>query len=271
MPRLPDLLGFRKRRRARLRNKPFPQEWSAILSRNVPYLNRLTPDDRRTLQGLIHIFLNEKRFFGANGLDITDEIRVTIAAQACILLLNRPGARPNDRRTLDLFPTLRSIHVYPSAFVTRARASDGLLVSESEHVTLGQSWHRGPVVVSWKNVLAGAASATDGENVVFHEFAHQLDAEDGDTNGAPRLERGSMYAAWSATFAGEYEELQRDLHHRHNNILGAYAATNPAEFFAVATERFFERPEDLKNQSPELYEQLRQFYRQDPAERTSRG
>lgn len=269
MPRLPDLFGFRKRRRTKLREKTFPQQWSAILDRNIPYLRRLTPADRRTLEGLIQIFLNEKRFFGVNDLEITDEIRVTIAAQACILLLHRPGGRPEDGRTLGLYPTLRSIHVYPSAFVTRARASDGLLVSESEHVTLGQSWHKGPVVVSWTNVLAGAASATDGENVVFHEFAHQLDAEDGDTNGAPRLEQGSMYAAWSKTFSSEYEDLQRDLYNRHNNILGAYAATNPAEFFAVATERFFERPEDLKQQSPELFEQLKLFYGQDPSLRLS--
>jgi hypothetical protein len=254
------MLGLRKRRHARLRAKPLPPEWQSHLSRNIPYTDKLTPDERRQLVGLIHIFLDEKHFEGCNGLAITDEIRVTIAAQACILMLNRPTER--------LYPKLRTIFVYPDAFLTPGqRTPDGLLVQEDPSVTLGQSWHRGPVVVSWRNVLAGAASDTDGENVVFHEFAHQLDAEEGSINGAPHLQRGSMYAAWSKVFATNYEELQQDLHDHHKNLLGAYAATNPAEFFAVATERFFERPADLQRQSPELYEQLKQFYQQDPAER----
>ncbi len=252
------MFGFRKRRHARLRAKPFPTQWREILSANIPYTAKLTADDQTELEGLIQIFLDEKRFEGCNGQPITDEVRVTIAAQACILMLNRPSER--------LYRTLKSIYVYPDAFATPQQHRDGT-VTQNANVTLGQSWTKGPIVVSWRHVLAGAASAKDGHNVVFHEFAHQLDAEDGSTNGAPRLQSGSMYAAWSSILTDEYRDLHEDLHNNHKNLLGAYASTNPAEFFAVATERFFERPKDLKKQSPELYEQLKDFYHQDPAER----
>ncbi|MCB9838543.1 MAG: zinc-dependent peptidase [Phycisphaeraceae bacterium] len=252
------MFGLRTKRHARWRAQPFPAEWADILRRNVPYIRSLTTAERRELEGQINIFLREKYFVGCNGLQINDEIRVTIAAQACLLTLSRPDT--------DLYRSLKTIYVYPDRFITPQRQPDGTII-EDANITLGQSWTRGPVVVSWRDALRGAADPADGHNVVLHEFAHQLDAQDGATNGAPALRSRSMYAAWSRIFAREYRDLHNDLLARDPNLMGAYAATSPAEFFAVATERFFERPRDLQRQSPELYEQLKQFYMQDPAKR----
>ena len=246
------------RRRQRLRATPLPGDWRRIVRRNVPYYQCLPSDKQAELDGLIQVFLAEKSFEGAGGLEMTDEIRVTIAAQACVLLLGR------EHR---FYPGLQAIIVYPHAYVSRMarRGPDGT-VSEGPHVLLGESWKQGALVLSWDDVVSGAGDIYDGHNVVFHEFAHQLDSEYGLANGAPLLEKHSMYVAWARVLGGEYEDLVKRLRRHAPTFLDAYAATSPAEFFAVATEFFFEKPRAMRAGHPELYGQLKTFYHQDPAE-----
>jgi Mlc titration factor MtfA (ptsG expression regulator) len=258
------MFSLSRRRRERLKRRPFPPEWLAILRARVPCFNRLGPDDQRELLGHIRVFLAEKTFEGCNGLVITDEIRLTIAAQACILLLHRDT---------DYYPGLDTILVYPGRYRgRRVVTGPGGVVSESDEVRAGESWQGaisvrggGPVILSWDDVRAGAADLHDGRNVVFHEFAHQLDGESGSIEGAPRLEHPSAYAAWARALSEEFDRLRVDLAWDRPTLLGGYAATNPAEFFAVATEFFFERPGALRQRHPALYDQLARFYRQDPA------
>ncbi len=252
------MFGFRRRRRERLKRQPFPPAWLAIIERMVPYYHRLSAEDRKELLGLTQVFLAEKHFEGV-GLEITDEIRVTIAAQACVLLLHRDT---------DFYPTLLSIIVYPQEYYaqTKRRLPDGT-VEEGVEARLGESWHRGEVVLSWSDVVRGAAVWQDGDNVVFHEFAHQLDDEWGSHDGAPALPRRDMLADWSRVFTAEYEQLVEDAQRHRPTVLRKYGATNPAEFFAVATEAFFEKPLALRLRHPELYGQLRLYYQQDPAAR----
>jgi Mlc titration factor MtfA (ptsG expression regulator) len=263
MALFPDLFGFRRRRRRRLRARPFPPEWQAIAERNVPYCRHLTEDERAEMRGHVQVFLAEKRFEGCGGLEITDEIRVTIATQACLLLLGRDT---------DYYPDLSSILVYPHAFIVKQRRRlPGGAVEEGVEGRLGESWSRGEVVLSWDDVLRGAADVHDGMNLVFHEFAHQLDNESGPGDGTPALERRSMYIAWARVLGREYQQLLDDIEHDRETLLRTYGAKNPAEFFAVATEVFFEKPEALRARHPELYDQLKGFYRQDPAARCGFG
>ena len=248
---------LRRRRRDAVRRRPFPTPWRSFIDKNVPYVARLSACDREELFGHVQVFLDEKRFEGCGGLEITDEVRVTIAAQACILLLHREA---------DPYPQLLSILVYPTAYVVRGgrRTPEGL-IAEGPEARLGESWARDVVVLAWDNVLSGAADIHDGHNVVLHEFAHQLDQESGGGDGAPALPRRSMYVAWARVLGHDYQQLVTDVGLRQRTLIDAYGATNPAEFFAVATETFFEKPRQLQSRHPELYDQLKGFYRQDPA------
>ncbi|MCA9450464.1 MAG: zinc-dependent peptidase [Candidatus Omnitrophica bacterium] len=257
------MFGFTKWRRKRIRNRPFPAEWLTILDKNVPYYALLSAEEQKELQGHIQVFLAEKYFEGCGGLELTDEIRVTVAAQACVLLLNRDT---------DYYPDLVSILVYPHMYVApdSEHMEDGI-VFEDHQVRLGESWQQGIVVLSWYDVKYGAADIHDGQNVVLHEFAHQLDGESGWTEGAPELEGRSQYTAWARVLGKEYNRLIADLHEHRPNLFGSYAATNPAEFFAVITECFFEKPKRLKKKHPELYETLKDFFHQDPASRRKSG
>jgi Mlc titration factor MtfA (ptsG expression regulator) len=248
---------FKRRRRAALLAAQFPADWLEIIERNVGFYACLPDDDRRELQGLVQIFLAEKTFEGCGGLELTDEMKVTIAAQACLLLLHRQT---------DVYPRLVTVLVYPSAYVAKnVRPIGGPLVLEGESARLGESWATGVVVLSWNDVRAGASDIHDGQNLVLHEFAHQLDREDGSINGTPLLEQRSQYLAWGRVLNAEYERLRRDSARGRSTVLDTYGATDPAEFFAVATECFFEKPGVLRHRHPELYEELKTFYRQDPA------
>lgn len=239
-----------------IRRRPFPAQWDAQLdSRLAPY-STLTAEEKSRLQQLIQLFLAKKRFYGCNGLEITDEIRVAIAAQACLLVLNQGWA---------VYPKLISILVYPDAFSAEReqRQEDGTIASLN-HGMLGESWSSGKVILSWDDITRGARDFTDGHNVVLHEFAHQLDNQSGATNGAPPLYRNS-YQSWARVFGENYADLQKRTLKRLPRVMDAYGATNPAEFFAVATEAFFEKPEQLKALRPELYEELSKYYNLDPA------
>lgn len=251
------MFGLSNRRRKRVKARPFPPAWNAILHANVPYIQCLSDADRRELIDHIKVFLAEKTFEGCAGLVMTDEIRVTIAAQACVLLLHRDT---------DYYPDLWTVLVYPSSYIVPAKTPIGNgLVLEAAEYRAGESWHRGSLVLSWRDVQAGSAQPCDGRNVVFHEFAHQLDSESGAVEGAPALEGRSAYAAWASVLGREFQSLMNDLRQHRPTLLGAYAAKNPAEFFAVVTEVFFERPLELRQLHPELYEQFKSFYKQDPA------
>jgi len=254
-----SLLETRKHRRARLREAPPDPAHVAIVERRVPYFQKLSPADRKELLAHMNVFLDEKQFEGCAGLEITDEIRVTIAAQACLLLLHRGD---------DYFPKCDVILVYPHTYhaKTVARLGGGMVV-EREQGRLGESHTQGAVVLSWDAVKSGASSARDGHNVVLHEFAHQLDQEDGAADGAPVLDSRGAYDSWAKTLGAEFEELKRDVDEGIRTDIDAYGATDPAEFFAVVTEEFFEKPEALVARHPALYDQLARFYKQDPLER----
>ncbi len=245
----------RQKRRGILMATACPLEWIPCIEKNIPLYKRL-PDELKTqLHGLINVFLAEKKFVGCGGQEITDEVRVTIAAQACMLLLNRET---------NFYPKLKTIYVYPHTYVAKNLQNDSGLIVEGKSVRLGESWQNGPVVLTWDSITGGARNIQDGRNVVFHEFAHQLDQENGDADGAPILENRSSYRTWAAVLGEEYDNLRDETRDRRRSVLNKYGATNPAEFFAVATEAFFEKPRQMHKKSPDLYEELKSYYRTDP-------
>lgn len=244
-------------RDSRIRKKPFPEAWESAVQRGLPVFHALPVDQQARLKQLIKLFIARKKFYGCAGLQVTDEMRVVIAAQACLLLLNQSGR---------VYPKLRSILVYPSAFRVQhaARQEDGT-VDASGRDLAGESWSNGKVILAWDSVERGVRDFTDGNNVVLHEFAHQLDSASGSTNGAPSLHKNS-YRTWSAVFSSNFDNLRRRAQRRRATVMDTYGATNPAEFFAVATETFFEKPHELHARRPELYAELQQYYQMDPRE-----
>ncbi|MGZ5071521.1 MAG: M90 family metallopeptidase [Usitatibacter sp.] len=245
-----------ERKRRWLRGQPFPVAWREILDRRVPYVRLLPSELRVQLEKHIQVFVAEKEFAGCGGLAITDEVRVTIAAQACLLILNR--------RT-DYFPNLRQILVYPGAFIVeRLRPEPSGILQEQHQVLSGESWSHGQVVLSWEDALEGAAVVDDGRNVVIHEFAHQLDQQKGYANGAPALMRRQRLQRWSQVLGEEFARLREQAGSGQAPLLSHYGATDPAEFFAVISEVFFEQPQRMASEHPELYRELRDLYRVDP-------
>jgi Mlc titration factor MtfA (ptsG expression regulator) len=250
------VLWFSKRgRRARLTSSELTDADRAVLERYVRYYRYLAAEQRAELEGLLRVFLAEKRFEGCGGLEVTDPMRLTIAAHACILLLGRET---------DVYPLLQSVLVYPTAFVVEEPEvhPDGTL-APGPHERIGESWERGSLVLAWDEVARGGAA--DGVNVAFHEFAHQLDDEEGVADGAPRLGGADARAAWARVFGAAYDEHVAAVDRGAATLLDEYGAESPAEFFAVATECFFERGGEMKARHPELYGELQAFYRQDPA------
>ena len=252
--------ALRERRRRRLREAPFPAHWRAILRERVPRFATLPFEVRRRLEQEIAVFVAEKDFVGCAGQEVDDEVRVTIAAQACLLLLGRPRHH---------FASLHTILVYPGAFVVdKLRPEPSGVLQETRQALSGESWTSGQVVLSWQDVLAGGADPADGCNVVIHEFAHQLDQEKGYANGAPLLSARARYARWSEVLGREYARLQARVAwgaaETDPPLINPYGATDPAEFFAVASEVFFERPQRLAAEHPELFAELSAYYRVDP-------
>jgi Mlc titration factor MtfA (ptsG expression regulator) len=246
--------NLRNARRKKLMAAPFPEDWRQIIEKNFPLYNRLPDSLKDELGGIIQVFLAEKKIEGCGGLEITDEIRVTIAAQAGMLLLNRKTK---------FFKKLHSILVYPHTYVAGNLTGGGI---GGPSVRLGESWQNGPVVLSWDSVTGGASNITDGRNVVMHEFSHQLDQEDGAADGAPILESRSCYATWAKVLSAEYDTLRNKKKKCRRSVMRKYGATNPAEFFAVATESFFEKARQMKKKHPELYDELKDYYKLDPVE-----
>ncbi|QMS91904.1 zinc-dependent peptidase [Nostoc edaphicum CCNP1411] len=247
-----------KKRRNRLKNRPFPPLWNAIVENNLPIFLYLSPNEIRRLQGHIQVFLAEKQFIGCRGLQVTEEMKLTIAAIACLLLLNESG---------QYFPKLRSILVYPNAYFVQETNSVGKYVVEERRVArLGESWTNDQLVVSWEQVKQDTNNWRDGRNVVLHEFAHQLDQENGKAEGVPILQHNSDYTIWAKVMTEAYQQLCNDVLQGVKTVMDSYGATNPAEFFAVATETFFEKPHQLLSKHPALYEQLQRYYQLDPVQ-----
>jgi len=244
------------RRRRQLDRQPFPGEWTRLLRRTLPWYDRMSGRQRQTLENLIKHFLDEKVFVPCAGQPVTDAVRLSIAAQACLLLLHRPG---NE------YAGLKYILVYPAEFrVNRPVRDEAGLVSHENNVLAGESWEDGRIVLSWDNVAEGVANLNDGYNVVLHEFAHQLDQETGTANGAPALDSTGDYAEWSRVMSAGFEQLRQAAERGESTLFDHYGATDPAEFFAVATEVFYERPVEMATDHPDVFDQLRHYYRVDP-------
>jgi len=240
-----------------LKNTDFDQQWKNILSSNLALYEKLPGALKEKLHGLINVFLSDKVFSGYNGLEVTDEIRVTVAAQACLLLLNRDG---------DLYPSLKNIYMYPSAFKSLQPTYDGPVKVMEESIRIGESWHLGHVVLSWHHSQQGGRNDHDGHNVVFHEFAHQLDHQDGAIDGTPILDETDSYKDWSDVFSEEFNALRKKVSSHRKSLIDYYGATSEGEFFAVVTELFFEKPVVFKQEHPKLYAELEKFYHLNPAE-----
>ena len=251
---------WRERRRQQILAQGFPQLWRNIMERNVVLVARLSEGDRKRLEDLVLVFLAEKNLEGCGGLELTDEIRVTVATGACILLL---GLRH------DLYRSVHSVLIYPSTvrpperplgvFEVRTQASPAI------HPLLGEAHLGGPVIVVWDAAKRGFRHPESGHNVVFHEFAHKLDMLDGRVDGTPPLRGSAELARWARVCTAAYLELKDRSERGEQSFMDAYGAHSEAEFFAVATEVFFDRPQSLQHQQPELYDVLRDFYNQDPA------
>jgi MtfA peptidase len=241
------------RRRALIRARPFPAGWRRILRHRVPIVTRLPSDLQIRLKRHIQVFLAEKPFIGCNGQAITDEVRVAVAAQACLLLLGHESP--------DYYPRLRQILVYPDAFVvSRERPVGSGLVQEQRRTMVGESWAQGLVILSWAEVKAGAADPNDGRNVTLHEFAHQIDQDTGVADGRPWRPSSATRRRWSMVMDEAFERQQRES----SSVIDGYGANDPAEFFAVVTEAFFERPHALAAEAPAVYGELAALYRVDP-------
>lgn len=247
-----------ERRRARLLERPFPEAWRGHLETNVKAYALLTPDEQQHLRDLVQVFVAEKHWEGCGGLELDDEMRVTIAGSACQMILARDH---------DLLREIVSILVYPTAVVLpeeRRGTFDGTphVVGEPT-VALGVAHRGGPMVLAWDSVLASSRNARDGRNLVIHEVAHKIDFLDGTADGTPPLDSRAERAAWAAACSAAFHaHVEGDEH-----LLRDYATTNEAEFFAVASEVYFEKPRQLARELPALYAVLRDFYKLDLAAR----
>lgn len=249
---------FKKRRRARILEEPFPDAWLSYLEKNVRHYGRLTEVEQATLRDALRIFIAEKSWEGCGGLEVTDEMKVTIAAQACLLLLGLEH---------DYFSHVETILVYPEGFVVPVTDRTAHFVTEGTDSRIGEAHQLGAVVLAWDEVLETGQHPEFGENLVFHEFAHQLDMLDGVVDGTPPLGNASAYERWREVMTAEYQRLTEEADRGRDTLLDPYGATNAGEFFAVATEYFFDCPVELKAEHPRLYALLRDYYHQDPAAR----
>lgn len=257
---------LRDNRRAEARIRPFPPEWERYVRASVPHYSLLDESERSELHATMQVFVEEKLWEGCGGLELTDEIRVTIAAQACLLQLGLPH---------DYYRNVESILVYPSTVLIPEHRL-GVFESvggpvEASLPILGQAFARGPVILVWDAVLHGSRHPEQGHNVVYHEFAHKLDMLDGSADGTPPLADPDQLAEWVAVCTREFLRLRLLADKGHKTFLDSYGAKNEAEFFAVATEEFFDRPLVLQGHAPDLYHVLSAYYRQDPAERVNRN
>ncbi len=256
---------FRDRRRKKLTRAVFPAAWEEIIRRNVAHYCRLEEHERAHLRALIRVFIAEKEWEGAGGLEPDDEIRVTISAQACLLILALPH---------NYYRNVHSIIVYPSTVIPPPRKPGPFEITTApldiQQPVIGQAFASGPVIIIWDAALHGSRHPEQGHNVIYHEFAHKLDMLDGSADGTPPLRSRTEYRDWIQVCTREYQRLRTDAARGRESFLDAYGAASEAEFFAVATEQFFDQPQSLKAQAPDLYRVLQAYYRQNPAGRVPR-
>jgi len=246
----------RQQRRKALLATPLTAKQRELIQRLVPLVRLLPQPLRLSLEGKINLFLDQVTFRGQNGLEVSEAMRFSIAAQACLLIVNSPV----------WYETIRNVLIYPSAFLTHRGAHDGYVVHENKHATLGESWARGPVILSWDHALHGGLNADDGQNVVIHEFAHQLDSLSGHTNGIPILRKGQDYSGWEKAMLNAYETHVARVESGEHTLIDPYGATNHEEFFAEAIVTFFEKPKQLRHEMPALYAQLAELLALDPTQ-----
>lgn len=245
---------FRKRRRQRQAAQPFPSEWHDIIDNNARFVYRLSPALQKKIGRAIQIMVAEKNWEGCGGLQITDEQRVTIAAHM---------ARMTVHFEADYFDDVLSVLVYPAAYLAQSQQQiAGGVVVEGSDGRMGEAWHRGPVILSWADVLENVRDAYPQRNVIIHEFAHQLDMRNGGhADGIPPIESASEAERWRQIIPAAFEELQYRCQHHLPSLLDCYGATSPAEFFAVASESYFEQPQEFKTEWPVVFELFDDFYR----------
>lgn len=242
-------------RRQRLKKQNFPTDWVKIIEQNIFPYRYLSPSQQGQLREDIQVLLAEKQFIGCGGLYVTEEIKLIITAQACLLLLNQSG---------NYFPKLRSILVYPNAYrAKQTHLVNHAIVEERQVIRLGESWSKDQVVLSWQQIQYDLQAWQDGRNLVLHEFAHQLDSEDGSADGVPILPRKADYQQWATVMQQAYQQLQEDVARGKRTVMDAYGATAPPEFFSVATETFFEQPKQMQRHHPALYSLLQRYYQLD--------
>jgi Mlc titration factor MtfA (ptsG expression regulator) len=247
---------LRRKRRQRVLAQPFPADWLSYLLNNVVHYRYLSPAEQARLRDDLRIFVSEKHWEGCGGQSMTAEIQVTIAAQAMLLVL---GLEHN------YFDRVQSILVYPQGYSAEGGEANGLVSAGQGR--LGESVYRGPVILSWSEVRRDARHPERGHNLVYHEFAHQLDMLDGVINGTPPLKDEAQRRRWKVVMSAEYQQLIDASVEGRATLLDKYGATNEGEFFAVATECFFDRPVQMQKRHTQLYELLREYYQQDPAAR----
>lgn len=263
----------------RSRPGPFDPAWDDLIGERDPHWSRLSPNEAERMRALVGSFVGSTRWEAARGFSVTEEMRVLVAAQACLLLL---GLDEDD------FGGPSRVILHPSTVVLRGRRSIGVgrVETSSPHVIAGQAHHRGPILLSWASVRSGLARPGAGHNVVYHEFAHRLDMLDGMIDGTPPIRDRVARDRWAEVCTAAFAELigpvdgQDDpasgqdapvvVGERRPDVLRPYATTNPGEFFAVATEVFLTRPHALRERHPDLYRELVGYYRQDPADRLGR-
>lgn len=246
---------YYKRKKEEILRHGFPKSWLEIIRRNVPIALKLPPEFQDQLRENVQLFIAETHFEGQGGIEIDEEIQVTVATQACLLTAGRKRKR---------YPRLKTVIIYPSAFTDGKDAPSR--DDDLPAYRLGESWTTGTVILAWDSTRRGAKNIYDGKNVTLHEFAHQLDQEDGVGDGAPIFDSQSAFAAWAGVFAEEYKTQVKKATKGHKSVIDHYGATNYAEFFAVSTEAFFEKPKQLKRKRPELYDILKHYYKLDPVQ-----
>jgi len=247
----------RTRRRAEIMAQPFPDTWKTVIEKSVPLTRKLPEKLKNDLYKKVLVFLEEKTFEGCQGFEITDTVKVTVAAQACILLLNRPNAFYNK---------LKTILIYPDTYIAKHAAYPGMQTEPNEIPVAGQSYDSGTVILAWSHVTYGAGNRKDGNNVVLHEFAHQLDQEDGSTDGMPVMRNRSQLTPWITNVGKEYNAFAKRIAKGRKDVMDSYGATNTAEFFAVATETFFEKPYQLYRKHTSLFREMQDYFKVDPRE-----
>lgn len=251
-------IGVRRIQKARLTRELLAQRLTDAERKRVeelvPLVAKLPEDLRAVHEGKMCLFLHQVDFYAKNGLELTDDMQLSVAAQACLLVVNRN----------QWYKYLRTVLLYPSAFKSKSQSREGMIVTERETVRIGESWSKGPVILSWNHSHQGGVNDEDGHNVVLHEFAHQFDDLSGVTDGTPVLAKGQSYADWMAVFKERFAWHLQNVEAGRATFLDPYGATNPEEFFAVAVEVFFEKPEGLKEHEPQIYDHLVQVFQLDP-------